>query len=454
MSRLKKLSDAIALNFKEREELATKVADAESKNDAAAVAPLKTLYEGKSLEFVNLNAQLARENDLIEQRKVSDQAKKLAEVIAPGSVEIEGKNEKVDATAKDEEKEEIELCKKYTQYLYEGKTSDMATGALQPQSPSWKKGKLGLAMPRRMAKLVMPDVFSEAKALPMTSVSSTGNQLMPTQYASDLLKYPGEQARVFQQTRRVPLIGGKGIWPKLKQGSGGDQYGAVAVDWTAEGDAPADTEAKFEQVTVECFEIAGYTEISRTLSNRSTIDLPMTVSDLFRQSLMNKVDIAIISGNGTGKPKGILAYSTINLVARRAQGTVDWLDLINLEHALPIEARMNAVYIVCDDVLKIMKQATDDMGRPLMPINPLTGKQDTLNGYRYIATKRTTLGALGDVIFADLSQYLTAVEQEIVIASSEHFQFKKGVISWIVYMLIGGQVGVDQAFAALKAEIA
>lgn len=464
---LKKLQGKAQSLMKDMEGLSSRIEEAEGKNDAKAVETLQAEYNGKSAEFDKLDGQIkeaqkveARRARLVEIDRVSGVAGKTE------GAESEGKTAPeipvIEAEAEDHGKAERELENQFTDWFFGKTISDRAMDALQPKSKGWSEAAGGLVMPKRLAGVVLPGhghLGVMGKALPALSNSETGNKLVPTEFKPQLLQYQGEGAPILPRCFVIPTKSGTVIWPALKQGKPGAEgsanefaeYGFVYCGWTAEGAEKPDSEAQFEQRTYNTYELAAKTRISRTLLNRSVIDIEMLLGSLFRQAAMHKIDLALINGDGNGKPLGILqAGSGIASVNRATEDEVAYEDLVRLQHGVPPQLRANGSWVVADDALMSLKLETDSTGRPLMPINPQTGTYDGLLGKPYNATQRMALGDEGDVIFGDWSQYIVAMEQELVISRSEHRYAELGQILYVLFLQIGGKVSTARAFAKLK----
>ena len=73
-------------------------------------------------------------------------------------------------------------------------------------------------------------------------------------------------------------------------------------------------------------------------------------------------------------------------------------------------------------------------------------------GYPYVVSYRArNLGQSGDVTFGDWSKYIVAMEQDVVIKRSDHYEFLNNVATFVMYMVVGGRAGLPRAFAYLEA---
>jgi len=466
MKDLKKLKDAGKAGLAVLETLSGKIETAEAGGKADELKALRAEYELKGKEFDTLEADIAEAEVHGKRREALARLTKLAEPEAPaGKIIPEGSP----AEAVDHDKDAKELENHFTDWFFDldGKIRlpDKARDALQPTSKGWKQAAGGLAVPKRLSKLLMPvgSLGVMGKALPLLSNTNFGNALIQTEYRQTLQMYQGEGAALLPFCFVIPTKSGSVIWPALTQhapaAEGAAQefgeYGGVSCAWTAEGAEKPDSEPLFEQRTYNTHELAAKTSLSRTLLNRSAIDIEALLNGLFRAVVAHKIDLALIAGNGIGKPLGILdtsaAATTIGTVARAVANEVCYEDLVHIQHGVPPQLRGNCVWILGDTALESLKLETDAVGRPLMPINPQTGTYDSLLGRPFKATQRMAVGALGDVTFGDFSQYIVPMEQEIVISKSEHRYAERGLILYVVFVQIGGKVSSTRAFCALAA---
>jgi HK97 family phage major capsid protein len=228
-----------------------------------------------------------------------------------------------------------------------------------------------------------------------------------------------------------------------------DEYGGVVTSWIAEGDTKPYQEPRFVQEKVVTNEIAARTEISRTMLRRSALDLRAIITRLFRGSLLNELDKAILTGDGTGKPLGIMNTVGINTVSRLNANNVQYDDLVNLEFAILGHHRANAQYGIADGAMKVLKKSVDGEGRPLFSVDTSQQMRQMLVGYPFRSTHRLTLGE-DDVVFGDWAWYFTAVEEDVVMLMSEHEKFSKNLVVFAVFALFGGKAVIPTAFAKLN----
>jgi len=144
------------------------------------------------------------------------------------------------------------------------------------------------------------------------------------------------------------------------------------------------------------------------------------------------IDDAIINGTGAGQPLGVLNSGCLVTVSKEAgqpAATILAENVIKMWARMWSKSRKNAVWFINQDIepqLYTMSLAVGTGGIPVyMPAGGLAdAPYGRLMGRPVIPIEQCqTLGTLGDVILADLSQYMLADKGGIQAASSIHVRF-------------------------------
>lgn len=286
--------------------------------------------------------------------------------------------------------------------------------------------------------------YGEGKTLPLTSIQATGEAVIPQDFRATLLQGPTEEPRVMARATVVPAPTGLVVWPRLVQ-TKASEYGGVVAQWISEAAEKPATEPEIEQVEIRTHEAAAHTKISHNLLNRSVIDLDTLVAQLFRDSILNLVDTAFMVGSGIGQPLGVVNTAGINTVTRQAANQVGYTDLVNLEHAVLAHHRAGATWTQHDTVVQALKFLLDLNQRPLWIPNALTGisaaTPGTILGREYLTTYRmNTIGNSGDIAFGNWRYYVVALEEDVTIKASDHYNFLHNVRTYVVYLKVGGRL--------------
>jgi len=283
----------------------------------------------------------------------------------------------------------------------------------------------------------------------MASTDSGDASLIPEDYRAQLLQLAPEPTHIMQMATIVPAPTGTVTWPRLVQ-TDSSEYGGVSVSWISEGAEKPETEPTFEQETIDAHEVAAYTEITHRLLARSVLSLENILTRLFRGAVQHALDTAFIGGSGTGQPLGIINTTGIHLVNRTVANAIRYDDFVNLEHALRVNHRAGGHFVMADAILQAIKLRRDSDNRPLWVPSVAGGPPNTIIGYGYTPTHRLTAYSDGDVVFGDWSQYIIAMEQDVVVKRSDHYKFRHNRAAFTVYAVVGGKCVQPRAFSILN----
>lgn len=429
-----------------------------------------TLLQGKNDRF---KTDLGHHEALADLKKTQEAAGKAAALV-PTKVqntdggaegELGGADEteaqihgKLMAVARNEYREERAKSLMFCDWMACRKVPEKFQQEMMPKSQGFAgKAQVGSAMlmPSSMAAKILSMAYSGKSdgLLLSTGAGSHGEEfLFDREFRPRLLELPVEPGVVYPRVTRVPTNTGEVLWPKVTQ-TDGDEHGTVVVTWSAEGAEKGKTEPLFEQVSIKTNELTAQTQISRTLLNRSAIDMEALIPRFFNNAIMHELDLVTLNGSGSGRPLGVLQDASVRQVFRKVLLKIDYLDLVKMKYRIRSHHRGNAVWVVADDAVEHLIGLLDLDGRPFFVPNPLAGQMDRLLGIPMLTTHRTSLGLNGDVILGDWSQYISPVEQEILVQRSEHRFIEKGVVVFIVSVLVGGKPVQGRAFVRLVAEI-
>lgn len=165
----------------------------------------------------------------------------------------------------------------------------------------------------------------------------------------------------------------------------------------------------------------------------------------------------IVDGTGAGQPLGILRSPALVTVAAEGAQTADTVNIFNVSKMwvrMPAESRQTAVWLVNPDVeqqLIVMTLGGTAAAHPVyLPPNGMSGSPfATLLGrpvIPHMACK--AIGDVGDIIFADLKSYLTAVKSGGVKSSvSVHLWFDQDLVAFKFQLRIDGRPWMSSAIS-------
>ena len=242
-----------------------------------------------------------------------------------------------------------------------------------------------------------------------------GGYLIPPEFRNTLMMAVEQKNEILPLVTQVPM---KSTMVKIPYVNGFDEsgnliYGGIQWKWLDELATKTETRPKFGRITLELKKIAGLAYASDEILEDSPMSMENILKNGFRDGLNFALNAVFIRGTGAGQPLGILnAPCTVSVTAETGQAAATIL----FENVIKMYSRMydlsNAVWMInsnCLPQLAAMSLSVGTGGAPVwLPANGIAGKPyDTLMGKPIIWTKHcSTLGTVGDIIFADWSQYL------------------------------------------------
>ena len=267
------------------------------------------------------------------------------------------------------------------------------------------------------------------------AIPSDGGFLVQKDFASELLKRVYQTGQLANRCRRIPISGNSnGL--KINaidetSRADGSRWGGVRSYWRDEAAQYTGTEPNFRQMNLVLNKLTGLCYATDELL-ADTVALEAVITEAFTEEFGFKIDDAIVNGDGAGKPLGIMnAGCKVGVAKETGQAAAT----INAKNIQKMYARMyarsvgNAVWFVNQDCwpqIFELHQAVGTGGVPLFvpPGGISAAPYGTLMGRPIVPIEQCeTLGTSGDIIFADLSQYLLIDKGGIAAAQSIHVRF-------------------------------
>lgn len=295
-------------------------------------------------------------------------------------------------------------------------------------------GEFAQAVAIRSGYTNIPDAELRASGL-SEGVPSDGGYFVTQDIANELIKATWEVGQVANKCRKFGLSSSANSIkiPAIAEAAraDGSRRGGVRGYWANEAATVTATDPKFAQaeLTLNKLFCLGYMtdELIQDAGALQTM-----LMEFFAEEIAFKLDDAIINGDGVGKPMGIMNAPCLVTVAKennQAADTVVFQNVLKMWSRLHAPSRGNAVWFINQDVepqLYQMSLAVGTGGVPVyLPANGIAGSQySTLFGRPVIPIEQCdTVGDLGDIILADMSQYYIADKGGVQSASSIHVKF-------------------------------
>jgi len=278
-----------------------------------------------------------------------------------------------------------------------------------------------------------------SKAIVGTSegIPADGGFLVQTDFATALLEKTFNSSGIISRVFRMPVSGNANAMkiPAVSDSSraDGSRSGGIRAYWAGEGVSKTESNPSFKQVALELKKLIGYTTCTDELLDDAPA-LEAWIGRAFASEFDFKIADAIINGDGAGKPLGILNAPCLHTVtAETGQGasTIVAQNITKMWMSRFGPNSMNYVWLYNQNIEAELDQMNYGLGATggalvYMPPGGISGAPyATLKGRPMIPCEQAaTLGTAGDIILADLSQYVIIDKGGVNSASSIHVNFQ------------------------------
>lgn len=299
-------------------------------------------------------------------------------------------------------------------------------------------GEFFATVRRAEAKGAVPDarLITDLKAASGLNESnpSDGGWLVPPQVSNEMLRRVYDTGVLASRVRRIPITSNSLKINAIDESSraNGSRWGGIQAYWEGEAEAYTGARPKFRQMQLALKKLTGLCYATDELMDDANA-LASVISQGFEEEFGFKVDDAILNGTGAGQPAGILNSASLVSVSKetgQAAATIVPENLVKMWSRCWGRSRRNAVWLINQDIepqLHTMGMEFGIGGGQLvyMPAGGLSGEPfGTLFGRPVIPVEQAaTLGTVGDIVLADLSQYLWVDKGPVTPSSSVHVRF-------------------------------
>lgn len=291
------------------------------------------------------------------------------------------------------------------------------------------------------SKAPMPNVMN---ALQIGS-DSEGGYLVPDEYERTLVQALEEEnifrkiAKVIQTSsgdRKIPVVATKGT-----------------ANWIDEEGVFNESDDAFSQVSIGAYKLGTLIKVSEELLNDSIFDLESYISTEFARRIGAKEEEAFFTGDGSGKPLGILATSggaeTGVTAASATAITAD--ELMDLFYSLKSPYRKNAVWVLNDSTIKAIRKLKDNNGQYLWQPSLVAGTPDTILGksVKTSAFMPTLAASNKTIAFGDFSYYWITDRQGRSFRRLNELYAANGQVGFLGSQRVDGKLILSEAIKVL-----
>ena len=208
----------------------------------------------------------------------------------------------------------------------------------------------------------------------------------------------------------------RGLVHVITTGSGEHKIPIVAShgtgSWVEEEQQIPESDDAFSQVTLSAHKFATMIRISRELLNDSAFDLAGYIAHEFVRRAGAAEEQAILTGDGSHKPIGLL-HDTLGAqvgVTAASSTAITADELIDMQHSLKSGYRRKAVWIMNDATISAVRKLKDGQGQYIWQPGIKEGAPDMLFNQRVLMSNYMPLIATGNkvILYGDFSYYWLA----------------------------------------------
>lgn len=240
------------------------------------------------------------------------------------------------------------------------------------------------------------------------------------------------------------------------------ETGDTGTAWSNDIAATAETAtANIARITVPLHELSAMPKASQRLLDDAAFDVETWLAERIADRFGRAEAAAFISGNGTDKPKGVLAAPTgpaegsdptkIGLVGSGLDDLEPFDSLINLVYALGAPYRANANFVMSSKTAALLRRVKDADGRFLWSDSLSQAEPARLLGYPVMISEDMPERSPGTaaVLFGDFRAGYTVVERPELRVLRDPFSAKPHVLFYATKR-VGGAVTDGRAIKRLN----
>ena len=273
-------------------------------------------------------------------------------------------------------------------------------------------------------------------------IDSEGGFLVPEEMSAQLMEKTFDEAQMLQRCTRIPMTTQTWKVNAIAETSraDGSRQGGVRVYRRAEAAQYTGSKTAFSQVKLELEKLTGLAYETDEATKWPSPAIEPILQTLFSREFAFTIQEELVRGTGAAQCLGVLnAGCLVTQAAEAAQAASTILaeNIIKMWSRMYARSRRNAVWFINQDIepqLYTMTIAAGTAGILVyMPPGGISGAQyGTIFGRPVIPIEHCeTLGTVGDIILADMGEYLYGEEASgMNYATSIHLKFDYGEVAY------------------------
>lgn len=279
---------------------------------------------------------------------------------------------------------------------------------------------------------------------------SEGGYLVPDEYEHTLIESLEEEnifrrfahiIRTSSGDRKIPIVVSKGT-----------------ASWIDEEAAYPESDDAFGQTSINAYKLATMIKVSDELLHDSVFDVASYIAREFARRIGAAEEEAFFTGNGTGKPTGLLHTTGGAEVGVTAKSTtaLTFDEVMDLFYSLRAPYRRSAVFLTNDATMKALRQLKNGNGDYIWQPSVTAGTPDTiLNRPVYTSTFMPTITAGAKaMVFGDMNYYWIADREGRKFQRLNELYAPTGQVGFLASQRVDGKLILPEAVKVLQMKAA
>lgn len=273
---------------------------------------------------------------------------------------------------------------------------------------------------------------------------ANGGYLVPEEFEKTLIEALDE-GNIFRQfAHKITTSGDRQIPMVLSRGT---------AEWIEEEAEYPESDVEFGQTYLRAYKVATRIKISEELMADSAFNMAAFIAKEFGRRIGAAEEQAFFTGNGVGKPTGILHDTGAQIgVTAGAADKITGDEVIDLYYSLRAPYRRKAVFITHDSVMKALRKLKDGNQQYIYQPALTANTPDTLMGRPVHTSQYMPEVASGNkvMMFGDLSHYWIADRAGYSFKRLNELYAANGQIGFIASKRVDGKLLLPEAVKVLK----
>ena len=274
---------------------------------------------------------------------------------------------------------------------------------------------------------------------------SEGGYLVPDEYEHTLIEALEDQ-NIFRQfahvihtssgDRKIPIVVSKGT-----------------ASWIDEEAAYPESDDSFGQTSIGAYKLATMIKVSEELLNDSVFDVASYISREFARRIGAAEEEAFFTGNGVGRPTGILSDTTgaQTGVTAAKEDALTFDEVMDLYFSLRAPYRRNSIFIMNDSTVKALRKLKNGNGDYIWQPSVTANTPDTLlNRPVHTSTFMPEIGSGNKaILFGDLNYYWVADREGRSFKRLNELYAPTGQVGFLASQRVDGKLILPEAVKVL-----